>query len=171
MRSFDPNVWRKRAIRKHEKRLARGTVNSTLKLRNELRHIRSINKLVKWCQKQRLTVTFDKCPSVGLYEPSTRTITVERRLKPEHLVFILAHEVGHYLIGTRGTQCNRSSRGYREDTDKDRSIHYYVDMLEEEYEAWNRGRRQAIRLGIKFDLNNYNKFKVNAIKTYLVIAR
>lgn len=161
MRAFDIKLWKRRAEARHAK-------NSNTRLTSELQTIENLYKVIQWCDKKSLKVRFGRCPSGGLYEPLTKLITVNSKFKVESQLFMLLHEIGHYLIGTCGTSKHRTSRGYVLDTDNDGSIHYKVDVLEEEYEAWDRGRKLATkRLKLDIDLKNFNKFKVNSIKTYL----
>lgn len=128
--------------------------------------INGIRTVVEWCDARSLDVVFTRIHG-GEYDANTKTITVSGRASPESQLFILLHEVGHHLIDTCGTSRARCSKGYSLPGTNDNSMHFKVDTIEEEFEAWDRGRRLAKRLGIKLNSEKFNAYKVSSIKSYL----
>lgn len=98
-----------------------------------------------------------------------KVVVVNKRSSKENMIFSLLHECGHI--------CQRQKmRNYfndfkhqllgNDDRRKSRSYSYRVSVLEEEFDAWKRGRRLAKRLKINIDEDNYQRYKSRCIVTY-----
>jgi len=170
MRTFDVETWKKRALARYKKRVLKSKQHAIKQLANENQSIDSLKRLIDWCAARSQRVCFKRIVG-GEYNCDTKVFTINANSTPENQMFILLHEIGHYMIKTCGTSRSKSSFGYQfNEHDVDLTFHYRVDLLEEEYEAWDRGRKHAKRLKINIDHANYDKFKINSIKTYIMWA-
>lgn len=157
---FDHKLWKEQAK-------ARIPRFGREKYRRDLKGIIALNRLVDWCEKQGLSVEFRGLD--GLYDPDEKLITIGRKFHPETQATLLIHEIGHHLIEKNGTTRHKGSRGYKVKSfaEKDKSLLYAIEELDEEYEAWERGRKLALKLHIDFDQKRFDRVKVASLRTYI----
>jgi hypothetical protein len=106
----------------------------------------------------------------GLCDFSNKRILISSRLGVEKRLYILIHEVGHILIRNNWKKfqteysghANVSADGRRNWTEK-----FRISTVEEEIEAWKRGKRAAKRLGIEINEEKFNKFKTKCLMSYV----
>ena len=92
---------------------------------------------------------------------------VEKRL------FALLHECGHALIRENWKKFSKEFPAHAEcghDGRKNCSDAYRISLLEEEFEAWKRGKRLAKRLGIEIDEERYEKHKAKCLMSYVSLV-
>tara|TARA_R110000787_G_scaffold255563_2_gene360897 strand:- start:333 stop:779 length:447 start_codon:yes stop_codon:yes gene_type:complete len=99
-----------------------------------------------------------------------KEINICSRKGIEKRLYGLLHECGHALIRENWTKFQKefpahAACGY--DRRKNRTDGYRVSLVEEEYEAWKRGKRLAKRLGIELDEERYEKHKTKCIMSYM----
>lgn len=99
-----------------------------------------------------------------------KEINICSRKGIEKKLYGLLHECGHALIRENWTKFQKefpahAACGY--DRRKNRTDGYRVSLVEEEYEAWKRGKRLAKRLGIELDEERYEKHKTKCIMSYM----
>ena len=165
MRSFSRKLWKERALARITKIAASGEGKAIgLKSRN-LTAIKSLHVVVKWCEARSIKVKFGRIQG-GEYDPIESSIAISGRASPESQLFLLLHEIGHYLFEKHGSSRNKKSRGYAELCPTDKSMHYKVDTIEEEYEAWDRGWKLAQQLKIDVNSERFNACKIRSIRTY-----
>lgn len=104
-------------------------------------------------------MTFDSGGS--FYYPDSRHIEIGWRLGKTTQLYHLLHECGHYLINRSGPTRLAAANG---DT---RSTEVRIAVVEEEIEAWHRGRRLAARLGIKIDRKRWARVRRDALASYM----
>jgi HD-like signal output (HDOD) protein len=99
------------------------------------------------------------------------SITVTKQKKAQETVWLLLHEIGHYLVTKKHP--NRYKNGYphREKPKKNllKAVHY-VSILEEEIEAWNLGRELSKDLKFKFSVSEFEKYKTSMLKSHITWA-
>lgn len=132
--------------------------------------VASIEKLaivVLWCERRGIEVTFGKHPN-GVYFHEELKITVNGRLAPESQLYILLHECGHALIGSRDRK-ERYGNGYSaEDVPHvTKTLLHKIDIVDEELEAWHRGLKLSKRLRLNVNVDRYNQTRAEYVKTYL----
>lgn len=168
-REFVLDEWRHRADRRRASLVRRGysELYAFQKLSYDLQVIRSLNTLIEWCQKRGLTVLFGKHEN-GTYDECYRTIVIAANALPEKQVFYLLHECGHHLVFSHPGNPNRFEMGYPQ-TDKSvtRTFQHRLACLEEEMEAWQRGRSLAKKLKLKFNEVNLEKLRIHCLTTYV----
>lgn len=169
MASFDPTLWRERAVRRFQQALDAGHPNAERDVARAAQAIEGLTTVVAWCTSRKLDVVFSKCPN-GMYEGPKRTIQINGRALPELQLHLLLHECGHHLIGSRA-QGQRFGRGYSAKETAEvgltRTNHHRIDVLEEEFEAWERGRKLAHRLGVKLNDEAWHRTRATSVKTYM----
>ena len=102
-----------------------------------------------------------------------KVISVNARQKKEIQLYDLLHEIGHLLI-------HGNARDYKHyhpvqfESDKKhknknlpRSKRYKLDVVEEEFKAWARGKKLAERLGVFVDEQIYIKNRCAKVFTYV----
>jgi len=168
-RLFDHDAWRYRADRRRQRLIDRGCSEdfALLEMSRDLVSAKNLSLLVKWCEKRGLTVLFAKHEN-GTYDECTKTITIAANALPEKQVFYLIHECGHHLINAHPGLPNRFEMGY-EQTEKKitRTFQHRLACLEEEMEAWQRGRNLARKLKLKLNEENLEKLRLHCLHSYV----
>lgn len=153
--NFDMELWRSRS--KAHRRL--GT---------DIRFIRAIDKVVRWCLSQGLSVQFtSQCG--GIYYPEEKKVTLTSRAQPRFQLFLLLHEIGHFLVASTENH-TRYSQGYRNvDPRVTSTFIHRLDIVDEEFEAWARGWSLGERLKIlkNDDRIAFDRIRANMLKDYL----
>lgn len=169
MPTFDRQLWIERAHRRH-KRAPNARAGAKLEL--DLRSIDQLQTLVDWCIDRKIMVEFKQLQN-GEYDGAARSIAINNRASPERQLYILLHECGHHLIGEPSPD-GRFGCGHRAYIDDNpnlkRTTVHRVDVVDEELEAWARGLKLANRLGIKLDLNRYNRVRSMYVRSYMLWA-
>lgn len=124
-----------------------------------------LEKVVAWCKKRGLSVVFNRVKTGGVIVDST--IMVNGRQRPELQLFVLLHECGHHLVCSSPPADGRFSKGYAESRQHAlRTSVHRVDILDEELEAWHRGKRLAVRLNIQLDERRWDKVRSSFLRSY-----
>ena len=168
---FDADVWRARSWDRLSKalRAKRPESSAYKKWLNDIKHIESLRVVVEWCSARSLTVTFCK-KAGGMYYTDDKEIKISGRASPQRQLHLLLHECGHCLIGDKEKD-ERFGMGYSRSDDQkvNRTAHHRLDILEEEFEAWHRGWKLAVRIGAlgETDKTDYDKTRTQMIFTYV----
>jgi len=112
-------------------------------------------------------VQFGKKPG-GIYNAVEKSITIAGRTAPEKQLYMLLHECGHHLIGF--DKCDeRFGMGYPyvNDPQINATFQHRIACLEEEIEAWHRGWRLAKRLQLDLKRDQFDKVKLECLRTYI----
>jgi len=102
-----------------------------------------------------------------------KQITICSRMGIEKRLYALLHECGHALIRENWTKFAKEYAAHAEcgfDGRKARTNQYKISTIEEEVEAWKRGRRIAGRLGIELDEERFNEHKAECLMSYVAWA-
>jgi len=156
--NFDEGLWRKRALKKRKQNRDHDIE----------RFITGLRVVVEWCGARALSVKFQNQWG-GMYDPIDKEVTISVRAPLHEQLYFLLHECGHHLIGPKERH-QRYGMGYANMTPwAGNTNHHKLDVLEEEFEAWHRGWRLGIRLGVlnKGDKEAYDKIRVKMLKTYV----
>ncbi len=101
-----------------------------------------------------------------------KEISIPTRIGIEKRLYSLLHECGHALIRANWTNFAKNyahaESGY--DGRKTRSAKYKISTIEEEVEAWKRGKRIAQRLGIDLNEDRYDEYKTMCLMSYIAWA-
>ncbi len=163
MKSFDRARW----LRDMGKRLNKVSAERRAEQEVEDRYyISGIEKVLDWCTQKGLTVEWVRSQG-GSYDPTEKVITVSSSSVPRIQLQVLLHECGHHLIG-RPKAGQRYSMGYG-NTHDNRSDLHKIDILDEEFEAWERGWKLGKRLGAlkQSDRSEFNRYRVRMLKGYV----
>jgi len=94
------------------------------------------------------------------YTPDLMRITYNKRLKLENQIYSILHECGHLIIQNSACydQRYKIQKDALFDGRKKRSLRWRINSLKEEFDAWDRGKQLAKKLGIKIDPDEYDKY-------------
>ena len=169
MAAFDRARWLKRI---RSKLARRGEVHKVEALVSHARNYAAIDGLEKvtaWAKKKHITVEFIRV-SVGRFHSQSRRVEISTHLQPEVQLHTLLHELGHFLIEDLGPEvvAYRFPNGYRkiDNQEPGRDILHKVDVLAEEFEAWERGRELAKKLNIDVDRDAFDRDRARYLQTY-----
>ncbi len=98
-----------------------------------------------------------------------KQITIYSSQGIEKRLYSLLHECGHALIRAnwRKFESEYPAHATAEvDARRMKSDKYKISLVEEEVEAWKRGRRLAKRLGVYIDDEKFNKLKTKCLMSY-----
>lgn len=175
MAEFDPRAWEDRAWTRYakvakDKRISPKRKRSEArKLNNDISAINGLKAVVEWCDSRRIKVEFTNLHPAGVYHNDDKIIYINSKQKLEKQLFVLLHECGHLLIDDPSeTTVFRFRHGYHEKNPKlKRKFIHRCAIVEEELEAWHRGRKLANKLGIEINDLNYDTLKADLVKTYM----
>lgn len=155
---FSTQAWRARTTKRLNAAQRRSKRDAAVLL--------SIERLIAWCKQQGYSVGFKRTRSIIPH--GERTVNINECLVLEHQLFELAHECGHVLIDST-KPCERFRLGW--DADKDpkvnRTLQHRLNVLDEEFEAWRRGRSLMGRLRIRVDDRAFHAFRARCLTTYV----
>ena len=106
----------------------------------------------------------------GYCDFSNKEIVINSSLGIEKKVYILIHEIGHVLVRRNREKYRESFPAHAEATSDGRvtrSKKFKVSTVEEEFEAWRRGKRAAKRLSVYFDERKLESFKTECLMSYM----
>ena len=134
----------------------------------DLQMLTNISRIVDWAISRKCEVVFDsKRAQSGLKEGNT--IIINSRISVQKQFYYILHEAGHVLVEKPLVAYNeRYTYGYvaESDPNESKTTRHRVDVVAEEVEAWHRGKKLAIRLGIDIDRDEYERHRCDAILTY-----
>jgi hypothetical protein len=90
----------------------------------------------------------------------TKQIHICSRNGIENKLYALLHECGHALIRENWTKFQKEFPAHARSEER-------VSLIEEEFEAWKRGKRLAKRLGIELDEDRFEKHKAQCLMSYI----
>jgi hypothetical protein len=161
---FDVEVWKARATARFNRATEAGKPDAATRFMRDIKAIDDMTVIVSWCERKKIEVVFDRNPNGAI---EGKRVRVNGRTRPEHQLYILVHECGHHLIGTRERD-ERYGWGYNADEPHEkRTLLHRVDVVDEEFEAWDRGRKLAARLGVKLDKEAFQRARASYLKTYM----
>ena len=167
MAEFALDVWKSRAAERLRRAARARKKQAERQHKRDLRFIQGVSAFVEWARSQGYSVRFGKTAAGGEVDSEEKTILINCQLSPENQVYNLAHECGHILIGEREKD-QRFGMGYNADEPNEKkTLHHRIDVVDEEFEAWDRGRKLAGRLGIRIDKKLFHQARARYIKTYM----
>jgi len=144
-------------------------------------YTKALEKLTQWGKSEGYKISFNhndisyiKWKKRSLNEPTE--IRIEGKYSNELKTYLLLHELGHHQL--------RKDWGLFEKelpvTAKAEYIHlfeniskykrrkdYYVSSMEEEFKAWEEGKKLAEELGIRINEVKWNDFKTECLMSYM----
>lgn len=171
MPQFDAELWEKRAWDRYSRDQSSASAHEArMRLDRDLTSVTGIKAVVEWAATKGIGVVFTNRKCGGLYEGELKTVTINSRMNYEKQFFVLLHECGHILVGaTSYHETSRWRMGYPSAGDpqvSNKFIHRCA-IVEEEFEAWHRGKKLAKKLGITLDENRFDEIKTEFLKTYM----
>jgi len=169
---FSKDALREQAWRRFQRFVRKQKVRSPVRgaegqwFRDVL-YIEKLDAVVSWCATKGISVVMAKKAN-GAYEPDSKVVTLSCRASPEKMLHYLLHECGHHLIGMEEHH-ERFGKGYpRGDGPRTtNNFEHRLACLEEEMEAWTRGWRLAKRLRLEVDREEFDKTRVDCLRSYV----
>ncbi|NBP04207.1 MAG: hypothetical protein EBU90_29780 [Proteobacteria bacterium] len=168
-RLFDLSFWRERVEKRRKRAIERGMSEAFAMQQylGEMACVRDLDRLIKWCTKRGLTVYFKKHEN-GTYDEYYKSIMIAANASPAKQVVYLLHECGHHLIHQHPGEPNRFAMGYDQtDPRITHTFQHRLACLEEEMEAWQRGRNLAKKLKLRIDDDALEYIRINCLKSYV----
>ena len=171
MAEFDPVVWKQKAWAGFCHSASPDHNPSPEKESRWIEDINAINdiaKIIKWCLSRCITVSFTK-RFAGIYDDEIKSIEIASNANRLKQLIYLLHECGHYLV-SEAHDTDRFPHVMTSDVDAEKlskTFHYKVSSLEEEFEAWHRGWRLARRLKLKLTRKQFDKVRLECLKSYI----
>jgi len=139
------------------------------KLSDEIAAVNGIKLLIDWCESKKINVEFTNRKCGGGYVGAEKTIYVNSTQTAEKQLFVLIHECGHLLIDNNAETTElRFRHGYlTPDPNMRRKFIHRCTVVEEEFEAWHRGRKLASKLGIEINDERFSATKAYMLKSYM----
>ena len=167
-RLFDFNFWKERVQKRYKRNLKKGYLaeHAMAVYLVELANVKNLDKLIRWCSKRGLVVYFKRHEN-GTYNECYKSITIAANASPIKQVVYILHECGHHLIHQHPGDPNRFLMGY-DQTDPciTRTFQHRLACLEEEMEAWQRGRNLAKKLKLRINDDVLELIRINCLKSY-----
>jgi len=139
------------------------------KLSREISTINGLKALVEWCASKKIEVLFTNRKCGGGYVGEHKVIYINSKQSLEKQLFVLLHECGHLLIDNNTDNAEfRFKYGYpTSDPNIKRKFVHRCTVIEEEFEAWHRGRKLVAKLGIEIDDEKFSITKAHMLKSYM----
>lgn len=173
MAAFNCTTWRSRAKSRYERALLKSKDDNDrhrlgVRYSSELISIQELSRLIDWCDNRKIKVEFGRHSDD--YNEATRSIRISSRSNPEKQLCALLHECGHYLVDACSSdrkKRRRWSQGYaNRKPGASRENRYRIEVVDEEFEAWDRGEMLASRLNLLIDKKHFHAFKARSLMTY-----
>lgn len=87
----------------------------------------------------------------------------------QNRIYEILHECGHHICAKSSLKTSvryKTQRKALKDRRSQRSIQYRVEILREEFEAWENGLELAKKLNIYVDIDDYQKYSSKQIASY-----
>jgi len=175
MAEFNPQLLEDKAWNRYARVTKRKNLSPVRKkkeanrLSDEISAINGLKAVIEWCNFRRIAVVFTNRRSAGVYQIEEKTIYINSRQTLEKQLFVLLHECGHLLIDDRSesTELRFKNGYYAEDSNVRRRFIHRCTVVEEEFEAWHRGRKLAVKLGIEINDERFSALKAYMLKSYM----
>ena len=174
MATFDRILWLRRANRRYFKALEDGRPKARDNFDRDKHYIECLGKAIRWAGRRGVKVSFNWTGAMdGKWVPETRTIEVSCRCVPEYQLYTFLHEAGHFLVQDARTFRTPYIKRYGEGYIKGygpkliNDFGYRLAVLDEELEAWHRGRKLARRLNLVIDDSRFIVRRKRMLKTYV----
>jgi|GEM_PF-1548629 len=175
MAEFNPQLLENKAWDRYARVVKRKNLTTARKnreankLSDEIAAINGLRVVIDWCNLRRIGVVFTNRRPAGVYQIEEKTIYINSRQSLEKQLFVLLHECGHLLIDDRSesTELRFKHGYYTEDKNVRRRFVHRCTVVEEEFEAWHRGRKLATKLGIQINDERFSALKAWMLKSYM----
>lgn len=101
-------------------------------------YVRRLKEVIKWSKHNNLTIGFS-FNQTSHFQWENNVIVLNSRLSAQNKLFILLHEIGHFLVDKHPSNAGRFSYGYTAKTISNAHNRHKLDILDEEFEAWHKG--------------------------------
>ena len=170
MPKFEAELWEARAWDRYSRTQSSDSSTARKRLDRDIVSIQGIHLVVDWAASKSIGVDFTNRKCGGLYDGEHKIIIINSRMSYEKQLFVLLHECGHVLVGAQAYhETSRWRMGYPSASDPvlSKKFVHRCAVVEEEFEAWHRGKKLAKKLGVTLDEDKFDHAKVEFLKTYM----
>ena len=129
---------------------------------------KNIEKVLSWYGSNDIEVDFASDPRIDLLN---RKVTIDMWQTNDEILFTALHEAGHFIVNQDPDWKNKYPvrQEVRDGITEGSDIFSEVELLHEEYEAWEAGRRLGIELGFGNlgESDSWIERKAQAILSYV----
>jgi hypothetical protein len=130
---------------------------------------RAFDQVAAYAEARGVAVIVEPGPSE--FDIASRTVRVNSKYTPQTRLYVLLHELGHFLICDQRGARDRFPRGWdRGGLKQAKSRLARTDIVLEEVEAWDRGLRLADRLGVWYDRAAFDRCRSDRLRSYFAYA-
>ena len=164
--SFNREAWLRRIWDSRVRRGAASSVGEEIKCAMDYAAVLGIEALSTWLQRRGFALNFAKRAG-AVVDTNKKIVTISSHMPVQKQLHLLIHECGHILISSSSE--DKYPHGYKkiEEAKEGRGELHKIDVLGEEFEAWQKGRKLASRLGIHIDIDEFDKTRAKCLKTYV----
>lgn len=169
MALFDQKKMRDAAWRRFTRRIRRGAdeTESRTTWAREALSIDGIAVVNNWLKDKGISLHFERREG-ATYFYAWRYISMSSALRPDAALVLLLHECGHVLIGNTGS--SRYSMGYpmSENPEINKTFAHRLAVVEEETEAWFRGKKLAKKLKLEWLVSEkvWEQQRLSCLRSY-----
>lgn len=128
---------------------------------------KQINQLIRYAGKLEYDVEILKTPGkVSYVNLKTKQIRIFSGHSNERKFYLLLHEIGHVILFDKN-RTYKNGVAYGQYNFSRNSTTYKINFLEEEIEAWKKGRELARRMKLKVTKRNFEKIKSISLASYI----
>lgn len=153
---FDASIWRDRALKRAKR------TKDAARLIEDTSAITWMSKIDDWARARGIKIEFTQ--DSGCWDPDTYVIEVSHREKPLNQVLCMLHECGHFLADVH---CKQNKTLMKHIDGHQKSYKTRVAIINNEIEAWARGKKLADRLKLGINSKNYEQEAARWIMTYV----
>ena len=128
----------------------------------------NLKKIFSWLENKGYEIVFHNDSDSVVF--SDKKMFIDKRSSLENQLYSALHECGHILQHQNKPMYNKSFKYQHvaeNDRRKERSYAYRISVLEEELDAWKRGKKLAKRIGIEIDEIKFEKYKAKYSMSYV----
>lgn len=172
MALFDAKKLKDAAWKRFERKIRSGR-NEDESRRDWVRDSLSIDameKVCSWLKDRGISLHIERRQGAAFFQ-NRKYITLSSAYKLDVALVYLLHECGHALIGNGGAASKRYSMGYPKQHDPkcNKKFAHRLAVLDEEVEAWHRGKKLAKRLKIAWSISErlWEEKRLECLKSYV----
>jgi hypothetical protein len=127
-----------------------------------------LKEVYNWYGTRGIKLELGEHPCIDLLN---KKVVLDGMLDNQQLLFAALHEAGHFIVNDKPDWCDKYPvrQEVRDELTDSEDLFSSVELLHEEYEAWEEGRKLGIELGIgNLGLDDaWIERKANALMSYI----
>jgi len=106
-----------------------------------------LKEVYEWYGRRGIKLELGELPCIDLLN---KKVVLDAKEDNQQLLFAALHEAGHFIVNDKSDWCDKYPvrQEVRDKITDNEDLFSSVELLHEEYEAWEEGRKLGIELGI-----------------------